>query len=311
MSPSPALSQTLRGMLWMLLSGLLFSLLNTALRAMALQLDPFETQFLRYLLGTLVMLPLVLRAGWRAYHPKGLAGQLWRGVVHTAGLLLFFTALPRIPLAEVTAIGFTTPIFVMLGAAPAMGERLRPARWAAAAAGLAGVLIVVGPSLSGGAEEPVFFLAMLGSAPLFAASYLISKALTRRDRPEVIVVWQSLTVSLFSLPFALPGWVWPDASQWGWLLFCGLVGTAGHYCLTQAFRLADMSATQPIKFLDLVWVSLLGFLVFGDVPGGWTILGGAVIFLSATWIARREARRPVARTATAPAEAASGGTPRA
>jgi len=281
-------SASVRAMLWMAASGVLFTVLNTILRMMALQLDPFQTQFLRYLFGVLVMLPFILRAGVWSYRPNGLQGQLWRGAVHTSGLLLWFIAVPHVPLAEMTALGFTNPIFIMLGAMLFLGERMVPARWVAALIGFAGVLVVVWPQLSGAGG--FYSLVMLASAPLFAASFLITKALTRRDSAQVIVVWQSITIALFSLPFALLHWTWPTAAQWGWFLLAGMVGTAGHICLTRAFGLADMSVVQPIKFLELLWASLLGLLVFGDVPGEATLLGGLIIFASTTWIARREAR---------------------
>ena len=282
------LGPTLRGMLWMIASGMVFAVLNAIMRVLTEEISPFETQFLRYLCGFLVMFPLVARAGLAAYSPKGLGGQLWRGVVHTSGLLLWFIALPRISLSQMTALGFTTPIFVMIGAAVLLAEPLRRDRLLAAAIGFAGVLIVVWPHLSG--SGGAYNLVMLASSPLFAASSLITKALTRRDRPEVIVVWQSMTISLFSLPFALIGWTWPSPGQAAVFLLCGLLGSTGHYCQTRALRAAEISATQPVKFLDLIWNSLTGFLVFADLPSHWTVLGGLVIFLSTTWIARREAR---------------------
>lgn len=284
-----AMGDTARAILWMLASGVLFILLNGTLRLLAQQLDPFVTGFLRYSFGVLVMLPFILRAGWAAYRPANLAGQIWRGAIHTSGLLLWFIAVPHVPLADMTALGFTTPLFIMLGAVVFLRERMVAARWVAALIGFCGVLVVVSPNLSGGAGTYGFV--MLASSPLFAASFLITKALTRRDAPHVIVVWQSLGVALFSLPFALPNWAWPTPGQWAAFAFCGVIGTAGHICLTRAFRLADMSVTQPIKFLELVWASLLGFAVWGDIPGTATWIGGLVIFASTSWIARRESRR--------------------
>jgi drug/metabolite transporter (DMT)-like permease len=283
-----ALPPTIRGMLWMMASGLVFTFLNTTMRATALVIDPFEVQFLRYACGLAVMLPLMLRAGLASFAPNGLAGQVWRGAVHTSGLTLWFMALPHIPLANATAIGFTAPIFIMIGAALVLKERMVPARWLAAAIGFAGVLVVVGPGAANAASY--YNLIMLGSAPLFAASFLITKALTRRDRPEVIVVWQSLTVSVFTLPVAVFHWTWPSATLWAVFVMCGILGSAGHYCMNRAFRAADISATQPVKFLDLIWNSIAGFLVFSDIPSLATVIGGGIIFVSTTWIARREAR---------------------
>ncbi|MCO6415937.1 DMT family transporter [Siccirubricoccus sp. KC 17139] len=282
------LSLRLQAMLWMLASGVLFILLNGLLRWLAQQMDPFVAGFLRYSAGVVVMLPFIWRAGLAAYRPHNVAGQFWRGALHTSGLLLWFWAVPHVPLAEITALGFTTPLFIMLGAMVFLGERVVAARWVAAAIGFCGVLVVVSPQLSGAGG--IYNLVLLSSAPLFAASFLITKALTRRDAPHVIVVWQSLMVALFSLPFALWNWEWPTPAQWALFLLAGALGTSGHICLTRAFALADMSVVQPIRFLELVWASIFGFLVWGERPGEATFLGGAIIFASTTWIARREAK---------------------
>jgi drug/metabolite transporter (DMT)-like permease len=282
------LNPTARGLLWMAASGLIFSVLNAATRVMAEELSPFETQFLRYAAGVVVMLPFIARVGPRAYHPNGLAGQAWRGVVHTAGLLLWYLALPRIPLADMTAIGFTTPIFIMVGAVVVFRERMVWARWVSALIGLLGVLVVVGPKMSG--SGGFYNLLMLASSPLFACSFLITKALTKRDRPEVIVVWQAIAITVFTLPFAVAEWTWPTVTQWVWMLGLGVAGSAGQYCVTRAIECTDVSATQPVKFLDLIWTSAIGYLAFAEVPGISTVIGGTVIFVATTWIARREMR---------------------
>ena len=282
--PAPA-----RGMLWMVAGGLCFSLLNTLARLLSRQLDVYEAQFLRYLMGLAVMLPLVWRHGVQAYKPVNILGQFWRGAVHTLGLILWFTALPHIPLADMTAIGFTGPIFIMLGAAWFLGEPMRRDRWVAALIGFAGVMVVVLPKLTG--SGGLYSLVMLASSPVFAASFLITKALTRYEKPGVIVLWQALTVTVLSLPMALPHWQMPDAMQWLGFVFTGVLGTLGHYCLTRAFSTADISATQSLRFLELVWASLLGWLVFGDGPSPFTWAGALVILLATVWIARRESRR--------------------
>jgi drug/metabolite transporter (DMT)-like permease len=136
-------------MAWMTLGGLMFSVLNTIARSISMQLDPFQTQFLRYFCGLLIMLPLLWHQGLAAYVPKDIKGQFWRGGVHTIGLMFWFIALPQIPLADMTAIGFTGPIFIMLGAAWFLGEPMRKDRWIAAGIGFTGVLVVVLPKLAG------------------------------------------------------------------------------------------------------------------------------------------------------------------
>jgi drug/metabolite transporter (DMT)-like permease len=177
----------------------------------------------------------------------------------------------------------------MAGAVLFLGEPMIRARWVAAGIGFLGVLIVVAPGLRG--DGGYWNLVMLASTPLFAASFLITKALTRHDKPEVIVAWQSIMVAIFTLPFALAVWVWPTAEQWAWFVLTGILGSVGHWFLTEAFRIADMSAIQPVKFLDLIWASLMGWLIFSEEPALTTYAGALVIFLATTWIARREARR--------------------
>lgn len=287
-----ALPPAVRGMIWMACAGLVFTALNTIMKAMSTSLAPLQLGFLRYGFGLLVLLPLVLRAGIANCATNNFKGQVWRGLTHTAGMLLWFSALPHIPLADNVALGFTSPIFIMLGASLALGEKLVPSRYVAAAFGFLGVAIVVAPAWTGGGG--FWQLVMLGASPLFATSFLIAKMLTRRDKPEVIVLWQSLTVTCFLFPFALLDWRWPTGPEWGLLLACGVIGSLGHYFSTRALRAADASATQNVKFVELIWASLAGIVVFGDWPSETTMLGGLVIFLSTTWIARREARRRAA-----------------
>ena len=271
----------------------MFSVLNTIARFMALQMDPFEAQFLRYLCGLLVILPLVLRSGvsqgFKTFWPTDVKGQFWRGAVHTVGLMLWFIALPKIPLADMTAISFTGPIFIMMGASFFLSEPMHRDRWIAALIGFAGVLVVLLPNLSG--DGGGYHLVMLASAPVFAASFLITKALTRYETPGVIVLWQAITVTLFSMPMAFLHWQTPTAWQWVGFIATGILGSAGHYFLTRAFQAADISATQSLRFLDLVWTSLLGWFVFSDVPSHATWLGAFIILMSTVWITRREGQR--------------------
>lgn len=303
-------SPTTRALAWTVASGLLFTGLNALMRALAQAIEPMQSQFLRYAMGLAVLLPLVWWRGPRHYRPRSIGGQFWRGGFHTAGLALWFLALPRIPLADTTAIGFTTPLFIMLGAWLLFGEAMRWERWLAVGLGFAGVLIVVGPrlGLAPGGGVQLWHLVMLASAPLFAGSFLITKALTRHESAGVILLWQSITVTLLSLPLALPVWGPVSAWQWFGFLVCGLLGSAGHYCLNRGLAAADISATQSAKFLELIWSAFFGFVFFGDVPTETTLVGGSVIAAATLWVARREGQRAAAPAARLPADAAEVGS---
>ncbi len=291
------LPPTLRGLLWTSGAGAIFSVLNAVMRKLTLEVDPFQSQFLRYAFGLAVLLPIIWHHGVAAYKPKQIGGQFTRGFLHTVGLCLWFTALPQIPLADMTAIGFTGPIFIMIGAYLFFREPMHWERWLATVLGFIGVMIVVGPRIqwSGGGGfgggTGWYHLMMLASAPVFAGSFLLTKALTRYENTGTILVWQSITVSIFSLPLALINWRPLTDWRWAGYLLCGVLGSAGHYCLTRSFKVADISATQSAKFLDLVWSALLGWMLFSDVPSHSTIAGGMLISAATIWLARRESRR--------------------
>jgi len=287
---------TVRGMLWMAAAGALFTLLNATMKKLALEIDPWLVGFLRYLLGGMIMLAPALHLGARELWPKVPKLQLARGLFHFAGMIFWFAALPIVTLAELTAIGFSGPIFICLGAVLFLSERMTGARWVAILVGFAGVLLVVNPFSGGFSGISKGMLLMLASVPLFAASYLVAKAQTRHERSDIMVLWQHLLVSLGMLPFALVWWTMPSTSQWVLLVVCGFIGASGHYCLTRSFRVADISAVQSVKFLELVWAAILGFFMFGTVPAGWTLAGGIVILVSTLWLARRESRASRAGT---------------
>ncbi|HYF59532.1 MAG TPA: DMT family transporter [Burkholderiaceae bacterium] len=284
------LTPTRRGILWALAAGLAFQVANTAMRALSLALHPLEAQFLRYFFGLLPLVPMVVAAGSvRRLWPDSMQGQLWRAALHTLGLVLWFIALPHMPLADMTAISFTNPLFVLIGAAWLLKEPMDPARWIAVAVGFAGVMVIVGPGLS--STGGWYSLLMLASAAVFAASFLLTKVLTRRDSAASIVLWQTLLITAMSLPIALPFWTWPSPAQWGLAVLGGLAGTAGHYALTRSFAAADISATQSVKFVDLLWAALIGWIVFDDTLRPTTLLGGAVILASIVALDRYERRK--------------------
>jgi drug/metabolite transporter (DMT)-like permease len=281
-----------RGMLWMAATGLLFIMLNTTMKKLSHELDPWLVGFLRYLLGAAVILAPALRHGPARLWPKAPTMQFLRGLFHASGMMLWFAALPKVTLAELTAIGFSGPIFICLGAVLFLHERMSGARWAAVTLGFAGVLIVLRPWQTGGfAGVSPGMLMMLGSAPIFAGSFLVAKALTRHDSSALVVLWQHIWVTVLLAPFALAYWTAPTPVQWALLVLCGVLGAGGHYCMVRAFRVADISAIQTVKFLELVWAAILGWIVFGTAPAGATVAGGVVILAATLLLARHESRR--------------------
>lgn len=291
------LSPTLQGLLWMVASGVFFTFLNALSRALAQAFDPLQTQFLRYFFGFVVLMPWIIRHGWGRYRTSGLGHHVFRAGLHTVALSMWFTALPQIPLADTTALGFTGPLFIMLGAYWFLREPMRWERWAATLMGFVGVLVVVGPKISwGDPSAGGYHLLMLASAPVFAASFLMTKIQSRNEDPATLLIWQNLMITLLSLPLALMHWKAPGALHWALFLGCGILGSLGHYCQNRAISAADVSATQSPKFLELVWAAMLGWIAFGDTPSQSTLIGGALISAATLWVARRERHDPKGRS---------------
>lgn len=280
-----SLPPTVRGIIWAAIAGILFSLLNVVMRSVTLDLHPFVVAFWRYLFGTLALLPLILRSGLLTLRVTRPLNHLIRSLIHSGALGLWFFALPLIPIAETTALGFTTPLFITIGAALFLGEKVGIRRAAAVAVGFLGMLIILRPGVT---EMSLGSILMLASAPLFAITSLMAKFVARSDSITAIVTWQSLLISLFLLPLALMEWSLPTGMQFLWLVIGGILGTAGHLALSQSYKVADITAVQPIGFLTLVWATLLGYLMFSDEPDLWTWVGAAVIFAANTYISHRE-----------------------
>ncbi len=287
------LSPSAKALLWMAVSGFLYCLLNASLRGMSLRMSPYQALTLVYGSTLLVMLPLISRTGVASLLPRNLLGLVIRGGVHWLGMCLWLVAVSHITLAETTAIGFTTPLFIMVGAALLLKERFRWERAVATLVGFCGVLVVVGPRLTG--SNSVFPFLMLSASAVFASSFILSKRLTRVEGPWVIVVWQSLIVTLFSIPLAVLNWQTPTPTVWLAAVLSGVLTVAGNYCLTRAFSVSDISASQPAKFLDLAWASALGWLIFGDRIEQSTMIGGLMILMSTIWVARRDVNRGLGR----------------
>ena len=275
-----------RAILWMVLTGLLFVAVTAVIRAMGPTLPAPQAAFLRYLIGFALLGPAI----WRLlmHMPKGpvLGLYVTRGVAHAVGVSLWFYAMARIPLAEVTAIGYITPIVVTLGAALLFGERLKLRRVMGVVAGFAGALVIIRPGFEAVALGQV---AQLGAAIFFAASYLLAKRLTDHATPEAIVAMLTLFCTLGLLPLALLDWETPTVRDMAYLTATALLATAGHWTMTKALAAAPISVTQPVNFLQLVWASLIGVLFFGEGVDPWVIAGGAIIIGAASYIAHREA----------------------
>lgn len=282
------------GVFWMVVTGLCFVAVTALVKHFARDLPAAQSAFMRYALGAVFILPMLrpmLNAGITR---RDLGIFVLRGGAHTIGVTLWFFSMTAIPIAEVTAMNYMSPVYVTLGAAFFLGEKLAFRRIAAVLVALIGALIIIRPGVR---EVSAGHLAMLFAGLVFGASYLITKILSARFSAAVIVGMLSVTVAIGLFPLAMVVWQPPTAEQVFGMFLVACFATAGHYTMTLAFAAAPVTVTQPVTFLQLIWAVLLGTLVFHESVDIWVILGGALILGAVTFITWREAmlkRRVVA-----------------
>ncbi|MEH6360958.1 MAG: DMT family transporter [Amylibacter sp.] len=273
------------GIAWMALTGLLFVLVIGIVRNIGSEVPAAEAAFIRYAIGLLIMAPFIRTAFTNGIKRKSLGIYAIRGLTHAIGVMLWFYAMAHIPIAEVTAIGYTAPIYITIGAAIFFGERMATRRIIAVVAAFIGAMIILRPGLQ---EISSGQLAQVLSAPLFAISYLVAKSLSKDESPTVIVGMLSLFVTIGLVPFAFVVWQTPTLTEVLWLALVAVFATAGHFTMTKALHAAPLMVTQPVTFLQLVWATILGAVMFGEAVDFWVLMGGGVIIAAVSFISYRE-----------------------
>lgn len=291
--------QDLIGIGWMLVTGFCFVTVNAIVRGLDGALPAPQSAFIRFCYGIIFLGPVLLPALRQGFSPRIWRLFAGRGALHVVAVIGWFYAMSRITIAEVTAIGFLNPIVVTVGAAIFMGERLASRRIIAVCVAVLGALIVLRPGIR--PLDPGHLSQVLASI-CFGLSYLLAKRISTEVPAALVVAMMSLTVTIGLAPIAYAVWVPPTVEQVIWLGLVAVFATLGHYTMTRAFAAAPLTVTQPVTFLQLIWASLIGVVLFHEPLDGWVILGGGLMIGAISYITWREARIR-ARTKTPPVAA--------
>ncbi|MDI1287318.1 MAG: DMT family transporter [Reyranella sp.] len=282
-------SRVARGFFLAVVSGLFFNFLNGAVKELASEMPPLYVAWGRWIGGIVLIVPYLLwRVGPSGMRTRDFKLHFIRGLFHTPGYGLWYEAVVWLPLATMAALGFTGPIFVTLGAVLFLRETVHWRRWLGVATGFVGMLVIVRPGI---VEMNPGIIMMLLAVPLIAGSNLIAKVVSGRDKPAVVVLWQSVVGAICFTPLGIWYWQTPTMPQLGLFLAAGFFGTMGYFFITWAYRLLDISALQSITFLAIVWAALMDVMVWGKTADVWTFVGAAIIVAATTYIAHRESRR--------------------
>ena len=269
----------------MCLSTVAFSIMHGLVRFVSEVLPPFQIAFFRNFFGLAFLLPLLMRSRFAVLRTKQIGLHALRGVINMAAMLMFFTALSISPIAKVTALGFTAPIFMAILAVIVLGERFRIYRWSAIFLGFAGMLIILRPGL---VVIDTGALLVIGSAVLWAVAMLIIKIQSRTESSLTIVAYMGIFLGVFSIAPAL--WVWQpfELQTLGLMVLIGLFGSIAQMAISESLKETDPTALMPFDFLKLIWTAMIGAWFFAEIPDMFTWIGATVIFSSGLFIAFRE-----------------------
>lgn len=280
-------SSALRGTLLVVVAVGIFAVMDTIAKYLSRHYPVADVVWARYAANLVILLAFFAARGQlgllRTARPKV---QIMRGLLLAGATLLYFTSLTVMPLAEAAAIGFVMPLFLALLAVPMLGERIDAARLAAVLVGLAGALVIVRP---GAAAFTPYALLPVGMALCNALYQILTRQVSGLEHPLTSLVWGAIVGAVlfsFFLPFA---WVTPT-DPWHWALFAliGLLASVGHFVLIRAYDYASATGLAPFFYTQLVWVMLLGWLVFGDFPDGWSLLGMGIIVAAGIYLVGRQ-----------------------
>ncbi len=262
-----------RAMLWMVGALLSFAAMALAGRELSSELTLFQILFLRSAICLCVLVPLAARLGWDRLATRRPLIHLARNSVHYAASYFWMLGVISIPLAEVFAIEFTTPIWTAILAALFLREPLTRIRLAAIALGFIGVMVILRPGAA--IVHPAAF-AVLAAALGYAAAYVFTKSLSADDRPIVILFWMNVIQLVIGLVPSALTWVTPSPALWPWVAVIGMSGLASHYCIARAMAFADATVVVPLDFLRLPLIAVVGYIVYAE-PLDPFVLAGAVL----------------------------------
>ena len=269
----------------MLLTGLCFVAVMVSVKYLSKNLPSIQAAFFRYLFGLILILPLFKFQYKKNKNKIPIFKYGLRGLIHGFAVVLWFYSVANIPMADVTAINYLTPIFTTIGAILIFKEFITLNRVGALLLSFIGAMLILKPGIE------IFSygkIAQLLSTILFATSYLIAKNLTKTESTNLIVIFLTFFATITLLPFTFFMWVNPSIDDLLLLFVVAILGTLGHYFMTMALSLAPLSVTQPVIFFQLIWSTLIGLLLFGESLDIFILIGGSFIVVAIVQLSSNE-----------------------
>ena len=279
-----------RAVLLVLGAAAVFSIAAALVKGLGGAIPLAQVVFCRNLFAIPALLPLLLRNGGglralRTRRPGLHAARLAAGLT---GMFGAFYGYAHLPLATVTALSFTMPLFLTLLSVPLLGERVGPRRGAAVLVGFLGVLLMTNPAGGGRADLFAMAMVLVGALGWALAMITIRRMGDSGEGNVAIVLWFAFGSALVSAAACLPVWVWPSPFQWALLAGTGLVSAAAQVLMTEGYRRGEPILLAPFEYSAILWTTLMGALLWAELPDGWDAAGIAVLVGSGLYIWRRE-----------------------
>ena len=279
------------GALWMTAAAVGFTVNGVLVKSLAaLGIEFMQIGFARAFFAVLPLLPILISLGPTAFRTNHPWIHIGRAVAGAIAMILGFYALQHLPLANVVALGFTTPLFIIVFAVLFLGETVRWRRWTATLVGFLGVLVIVRPTSLIGSGMELAVLAALGTALGIAIAATLLKRFPEGESETVMLFYFCMTSIVLTAIPAVTTWQPPTVEEWLLLAGVGLVGVAAQAMIIKAFRNGEATFVAPFDYSKLLFAAVVGYVFFGEEPDAWTWVGAAIIIAATFYIARREAQ---------------------
>ena len=286
-TPSPRI-RPVAAALFMLGACFCFSFNSVFVRFAAEEVHPFVVAFFRNFFAIGFVLIMVLPKDGLAVFRCNRPGLLFvRAAINTMAMLTWFYSVPLIPLADLTALGFTAPLWASVLAVIFLGERMRLRRWAATLIGFAGALVIIQPGFK---ELHWATYLVLFSSACWGLTIIIVRRMTAFERPNTILLYQAMMMSLLSLGPAIWWWGVPGTQAWISMVVLGALSASAHWCHVRAYSMQEVAALQPLDFARLPIIAIAAWILFDEVAGSEVWLGALIVFSAGVYISYREAR---------------------
>lgn len=289
------MTKNVKGIILALVASFCAVLMSVFLKFAQEDTNVFSVGFMRFFFGFLLILPFIIKSKFKIYNTDNFKFHITRSIINVPMMILGFAALMYIPLDQIKAIGFLSPILVVILSVIFLKERIYLIRTFSLILGFIGVIIILRPGII---EISIGAYMVLTSTLLWSTVIIITKYMSKSDSPMTIITYQYTFVSIFTLPLAILYWSNLSLSSVFYSIMAAIVGTVLHLCINTSYKMTPLTILQPVWFSQLLWATIFSLILFNEGIDYFTYIGGSLVFISVLIITYREnyLKKDIAKT---------------